>query len=38
MRNTFESAVGDLSHCLLKAQPPSDKIRLSSLFFAVGMP
>lgn len=38
MRNTFKSAVGDLSHCLLKAQPSSDKIRPSSVVFAVVMP
>lgn len=35
MRNTFKSAVRDMSHCLLGAQPTCDKNRVSSLGFTV---
>lgn len=35
MRNTFKSAVGDMSHCPLRVQPTCNKNRVSSLGFAV---
>lgn len=35
MRNTFKSAVGNMSHCSLRAQPTCDENRVSSLGFAL---
>lgn len=35
MRNTFKSAVGDMSHCPLRVQPTHKKNRVSFLGFAV---
>lgn len=34
MRNTFKSAVGNMSHCPLRVQPTCDENRVSSLGFA----